>query len=71
MSEEKIKLIDSITNMDTISLFKELDIENRVNRRIEILYLLKEKYLKVVVSYDKDDLGENYKYIKEINRFII
>lgn len=70
LSEEKIKLIDSITNMDTISLFKELDIENRVNRRIEILYLLKEKYLKVVVSYDKDDLGENYKYIKEINRFI-
>ena len=68
LSEEKI--IDSITNMDTISLFKELDIENRVNRRIEILYLLKEKYLKVVVSYDKDDLGENYKYIKEINRFI-
>lgn len=70
LSEEKIKVIDSITNMDTISLFKELDIENRVNRRIEILYLLKEKYLKVVVSYDKDDLGENYKYIKEINRFI-
>lgn len=70
LNEDKIKLIDSITNIDTISLFKELDVENNFNKRIEILYLLKEKYLKIGISYSKDKLGENYKYIKEINRFI-
>lgn len=67
VNNEIIKEIDQITNINTLTLFKKLDKEENAEKRLEILYLLKEHYIKIIQN---NNLKDKYKYIKDINEYI-
>ena len=70
VNEEQIRMIDSMTNVNTLMLFNRLKNEINVDKKLEILYTLKEIYLKINQNYSKEIFGDKYKNIKEINLFI-